>query len=478
MRSEQQRETCKQPNYDFIIVGAGPSGAHFANRAKEKNPDVKILMLERGVRVEKRECPDKKTGHCMKCKPCHTTAGFGGSGATSDGKFTLYADDAEDIYVGGNLHHYIGVSKTIEYVKLADEVHLKFGATHELEGVEFPTEVENIRKDAQMAGLTLLTNPIRHLGTERARVMYEKIQNHLISSGVEIEFGADVLDLIITDGNVEGVKYIVSKEERTVYAPKVILAVGRSGSEWLEKMCKKHQIKSEAAVLDIGVRYELPNSTMKCINEPLYEGKFVGTPPPFHDKARTFCQNPGGLVAPEGNGDITLVNGHSCKDTKTENTNLALLVSIKLGDVENPLDYSRRIARNMNALANGNVMVQRLGDIRRGKRTWPKELEKNSVVPTLKSAVPGDLCLAMPYRIMSDILGFIDMLEKVIPGFAHDDNLLYGTEAKFYSNKVKLNEYFETSVKGLHAIGDAPGVTRGLSQSSANGYYLADVLVV
>ena len=468
--------------FDVIVVGGGPSGAFFVYEMLQRNPEARILVIERGKAVEKRTCPEKKLGKCIKCKPfCNITSGFSGAGAFSDGKLSLFNEEDEDFYVGGNLHKYIGVEETKRAIRYTDEIYLKFGATTELEGVGNKVEVSKIRKKAHSVGLELVNIPIRHLGTDRAHDVYKKIQDYLLEAGATILFETEVVDLIVTDGKIEGVLYQknISHEEETVYADKVVLAVGRSGADWLEKMCKQHKIKSSPAVLDVGIRYELPDSVMTDINEYLYEGKFFGKPNPFNDKVRTFCQNPSGFVSAEvyKNG-LILANGHSCKDVKSENTNLALLVSIKLPDIDSPMEYSRNIGRILNDLADGNVMVQRLEDIRLGKSTAREELDRNSVVPTLKSAVPGDISMGMPYRIVMDILGFIDMMEEVVPGFANPDNLLYGPELKFYSNKVKLSKNFETSVSGLYAIGDGCGLTRGLMMASAAGVVLAQNLVI
>lgn len=465
--------------YDYIVVGGGPAGVFFAYEMIQKHPNVRILIIERGKAVEKRYCPEPALGKCIKCKPfCNITNGFSGAGAFSDGKLSLYNQDDEDFYVGGNLHKYIGVEETKKAVSYTDGIYLKFGATIELEGISHPTEVKRIQKKARSVGLELVNIPIRHLGTDRAPIIYKKIEDYLLENHVSILFETEVVDLIVSEGKIAGVKYRenVTGKEEIVYASKVVLAVGRTGADWLEKMCKMHSIESSPATLDVGIRYELPDKTMKEINECLYEGKFIGRPNPFNDKVRTFCQNPSGFVSSEvyKNG-LILANGHSCKDTKnkSDNTNLALLVSIDLPGMESPMEYSRIIGKALNDLAQGNVIVQRLSDIIEGRRTWPDDLKSNSVQPTLKSAVPGDISLGMPYRILTDILGFIDMMNKVVPGFSNPENLLYGPELKFYSNKVKLSDKFETNIEGLYAIGDGCGLTRGLMMASASGVVLA-----
>ena len=461
--------------YDCIVVGGGPAGAFFAYEMSKINPQKKVLIIERGKRVEKRKCPRDIMGKCVKCKPfCNITNGFSGAGAFSDGKLSLYNWEDDDIYVGGNLHKYIGVDKTKSLIDYTDKIYLKFGASKKIEGMERLSEISKIHKKAEEVGLELIKVPIRHLGTDKSQELYKKIEDYLEKSDIEFMFETEVTDLIIEKEAIKGVYYRQNEKNFKVYGKQVILAVGRVGANWLLKMCKKHDIITSPGIIDVGIRYELPDYIMEEINELLYEGKFVGKPSPFNDKVRTFCQNPSGFVSTEVyDDDITLVNGHALKDKKSQNTNLALLVSLKLLEVEDPMEYSRNIARNVRILSKGSVIVQRLGDIRAGKRTWAEDLEHNSVKPTLKSAVPGDLGLCMPYREFKDILGFIDMMSKVIPGFGEEDNLLYGPELKFYSNKVKLSSSFETSIRNLFAIGDGCGLTRGLMMASASGVQLA-----
>ena len=283
---------------------------------------------------------------------------------------------------------------------------------------------------------------------------------------------------LMTDGKaIRGTSYEEAELEE-IYADNVVIAVGRKGANWLVDMCEKHNIKTTAGVVDIGVRYELPDEIMKDINTYMYEGKFIGKPEPFKDKVRTFCQNPSGFVASEVyDNNLSLVNGHSYKEKKSTNTNLAILVSHHFTYPFNkPIDYGRNVAKNLNELGAGNILVQRLGDIYRGKRTWEQELSQNSVVPTLKSAVPGDITYAIGYRTMTNILNFIRSMDKVIEGFADPDNLLYAPEIKFYSNQVVIDNNFETSVKGLYSIGDGEGMTRGLMMASASGVQMARIL--
>lgn len=467
-------------NYDVIIIGMGPSSIFCAYELIQLGKAKNVLLIEQGKRVGDRVCPIEKTSKCTKCKPfCNITSGFSGAGAFSDGKLSLYNPEDDDIYVGGNLHKYIGVDETKKLIDYADEIYLKFGADKKLEGVEFKEEVTKIRKKAEKERITLIDIPIRHLGTEKAHELYGKLENYLEDNGITMLFETEVKDLIIDDNNVKGVitKSVKTKNAELVeyYSNNVVMAVGRKGANWLSDMCEKHNIDTRAGVVDIGIRYELPDRVMQNINKYMYEGKFIGYPYPFKDKVRTFCQNPSGFVSSEVyDNNLTLVNGHSYKDKKSTNTNLAILVSHNFTHPFNkPIEYGRNVAKNLNELGQGNVVVQRLGDINRGKRTWQEELDKNTVVPTLKSAVPGDITFAIGYRTMTDILQFIKEMDKIVEGFAHPDNLLYGPEIKFYSNKVVINEKFETSVKGLYSIGDGGGMTRGLMMASASGIQMA-----
>lgn len=473
--------------YDVIVVGMGPSSIFFAYEMVKLNKNKKILLIEQGKRVEDRNCPIEKIGKCVKCKPfCNITSGFSGAGAFSDGKLSLYNKEDDDIYVGGNLHKYIGVENTKELIDYTDKIYLQFGADSKLEGTQFVKEVKEIKEKANKEGLTLIDIPIRHLGTEKAHELYKKLEDYLEENNVDLMFETIVEDLIIEDGSIKGVKTKASNsnsvaqtdELQDIYGDKVIIAIGRKGANWLVDMCEKHKIQTKAGVVDIGVRYELPDKVMKKVNEYMYEGKFIGRPGPFKDKVRTFCQNPSGFVSAEVyDNNLSLVNGHSYKEKKSENTNLAILVSHNFTYPFNkPIEYGRNVAKNLNELGNGNIVVQRLGDIYRGKRTWEEELKNNSVKPTLKSAVPGDITFAIGYRTMTDILQFIRTLDKVIEGFANPDNLLYGPEIKFYSNQLVVNENFETNIKGLYSIGDGGGMTRGLMMASASGVQMARIL--
>ena len=469
-------------NYDLIIVGAGPSGIFTAYEliklgiAKKK----KILLIDQGKCIEKRYCPLETVGKCINCKPfCNITSGFSGAGAFSDGKLTLYNPDDETIEVGGALPDYLGVQKTKELMDYTDKIYLDFGADTKIEGTEFKDEVNKLKEKSKENGITLINSYIRHLGTEKSHELYGKIEKYLLDNNIEILFETTVKDLFIENNTVKGVYIVPSsdlkKEPTLLSSDTVVIGVGRKGASWLSEVCKKHDIETEAGTVDIGVRYELPDEVMKDVNKYMYEGKFIARLAPYKDKVRTFCQNPSGFVANEVyDNSLTLVNGHSYKNRKSTNTNLAILVSHHFETPFNePIKYGINIGENTNQLANGCVLVQRLGDIFAGKRTWPKELKENSVVPTLKTAEAGDITFAIGYRTMTDILEFIKALDKVIPGFANPDNLLYAAEIKFYSNQVKIDNNFKTSVDGLYSIGDGGGLTRGLIMASCSGVQLA-----
>lgn len=469
--------------YDVIVVGMGPSSVFLAYELIKLKKAKNVLLIEEGHRVEKRICPITECGRCMHCKPvCNITSGFSGAGAFSDGKLSLYNQEDEDLYVGGELHKYVGLEKAKELIDYCDKIYLEFGAEKKLQGIEYKEEIQEYIEKSKKNDLRLISIPIRHLGTEKSHELYGKLEKYLEDNAINMMFDTAVSDLIINEGIVKGVEVKPSigknSQGEKIYGDNVVVAVGRKGAKWLTNICNKHDIKTEAGVVDIGVRYELQDAVMENINKYMYEGKFIGKPGPFKDKVRTFCQNPSGFVSAEVyDNNLTLVNGHSYKDKKSNNTNLAILVSHKFNyPFDKPIEYGINVAKNLNELGAGNVLVQRLGDIYRGKRTWERELKNNKVMPTLQAAVAGDITFALGYRTMTDILEFIKSVDKVVEGFADPHNLLYAPEIKFYSNKVKIDNNFETSIKGLYSIGDGGGLTRGLMMASASGISLARVL--
>ena len=459
-------------NYDVIIIGAGPSGIFCAYELIEKKPDLKILMIEKGRPIEKRACPKRITKVCVGCKPCSITTGFAGAGAFSDGKLSLSPD------VGGNLPEILGYDKTVNLLKQSDDIYLKFGADTNVYGVDKQKEIEEIRRKAINANLKLIECPIRHLGTEEGYKIYTRLQEHLLAQGVEMMFNTMVKDIIIEDNEAKGV---ITDKDETCYAPEIVSAIGREGSDWFSHICGDHGIETRVGTVDIGVRVEVRDEVMEFLNKNLYEAKLVYYTPTFDDKVRTFCTNPSGEVATEyyENG-LAVVNGHAYKsqEYKTNNTNFAILVSKNFTKpFKTPIEYGKHIAQLSNMLCDGRILVQTFGDFQRGRRTTEERLCRNNLIPTLKDAVPGDLSLVFPHRIMVDIKEMLLALDKVTPGIASDETLLYGVEVKFYSNKVVVNADFETSVKGLRAIGDGASVTRGLQQASANGLSVASSIL-
>ncbi len=457
-----------QKKYDVIIIGAGPSGIFCAYELKEKAKDLRILMIEKGRNIENRKCPKRETKTCVGCKPCSITTGFAGAGAFSDGKLSLSPD------VGGNLPVILGYDKAVVLIGESDNIYLKFGADENIYGVDKVKEIQEIRRKAINANLKLIECPIRHLGTEEGYKIYSKLQTHLLEAGVEMMFNTMVSDLIIEDNKVVGIK---TDKDESIYADEIVSAIGREGSEWFSHICEKYSVGTEVGTVDIGVRVEVRDEVMEFLNKNLYEAKLVYYTPTFDDKVRTFCTNPSGEVATEyyENG-LAVVNGHAykSKEYKTNNTNFALLVSKNFTKpFRTPIEYGKQIAQLSNMLCDGRILVQTFGDFQRGRRTTEERLCRNNLVPTLKDAVPGDLSLVFPHRIMVDIEEMIMALDKVTPGIASDETLLYGVEVKFYSNKVVINQDFETSIKGLRAIGDGASVTRGLQQASANGISVA-----
>ena len=456
--------------YDVCIVGAGPSGIFTAIELVRLGSTKKIVILEKGQPVEKRRCPKDKTGACVQCKPyCHITTGFSGAGAFSDGKLSLSQE------VGGALPDLIGKDFAQELIDYTDKIYLEFGEVEHIEGIGNEDKVKEIRKKAIKAGLKLVDCPIRHMGTEKAQQIYYGLEQYLLNNGVEMYFGAECDNIILEDDVCRGVFVTIDGERQAVYADKTIIATGRRGAEWLEKMCAEHNIAHAPGVVDIGVRVEVRNEIMEEVNEVLYESKLIGYPAPFKNKVRIFCQNPGGFVSQENyDNALAVVNGHSYKELKSQNTNLAILCSHSFTEpFKQPIEYAIKIGELTNMLGAGKILVQRYGDILAGKRTWPKELDFSNVKPTLKDAVAGDITAAMPYRSLTNILGFIQAVDQVVPGFAGYETLLYSPELKFYSNRIKMDSSLNTSIAGLHCLGDSSGWTRGLMMASIMGVLMA-----
>ena len=456
----------------MIIVGAGPSGIFCAYELIKQKPELKVLMIEKGRRIENRECPKRRTKECVGCQPCAITTGFAGAGAFSDGKLSLSPD------VGGNLPQILEYDKAVELIRESDEIYLQFGADKNVYGVGKEKEIREIRRKAINANLKLVECPIRHLGTEEGYKIYSRLQEHLLQQGIEMKFHTMVENVLVENGRAVGV---ITKGGESFFGQEIVCAIGREGADWFSHICKEHGVETKVGTVDIGVRVEVRDEVMEFLNQNLYEAKLVYHTPTFDDKVRTFCTNPSGEVATEYYEDgLAVVNGHAYKsnELKTSNTNFALLVSKNFTKpFKTPIAYGKQIAQLSNMLCDGKILVQTFGDFRRGRRTTEERLCRNNLIPTLKDAVPGDLSLVFPHRIMVDIEEMIFALDKVTPGIASDETLLYGVEVKFYSNKVVVDKTFKTNLPGLRAIGDGASVTRGLQQASANGLSVARSII-
>ena len=453
---------------DVVIVGAGPAGIFTAIEMLRKDSKKKIVIVEKGKSVENRHCPKVKTQKCMNCKPyCHITTGFSGAGAFSDGKLSLSCE------VGGDLPQLIGETLAQDTIDYTDQIYLEFGADEHIEGLNVSEEVKEIRKRAIQAGLKLVDCPIRHMGTEKAQSIYLSIEKYLLDHGVEILFDYECNSLVIEDGACKGVCVTKADGSKTleIFAENTVVATGRRGADWLEKICEKYGVEHVPSTVDIGVRVEVRNEVMETVNKVLYESKLIGYPKPFKNKVRTFCQNPGGFVSQENyDNNLAVVNGHSYKELKTNNTNVSILCSHNFSYPFNqPIAYAQKIGELTNMLGAGHILVQRFGDILDGKRTWDKELTRSNIRPTLKDAVAGDITAAMPYSTMINIITFIQSVDYVVPGFASTETLLYSPELKFYSNRIKMDTDFNTNIQGLHCLGDSSGWTRGLMMASVMG---------
>ena len=448
-------------NYDVIIIGAGPGGIFAAYELAEKAPELKVAVFEAGNPLEKRKCPidGKKIKSCVNCKTCAIMSGFGGAGAFSDGKYNITNN------FGGTLYEYIGKETAIDLMNYVDEINVKFGG----EGTKmYSTSGTHIKKLCMQNKLNLLDASVRHLGTDINYVVLENIYAEL-KDKVEFRFEYPVDHLEAIEGG-----YRVFCGDDFDDCEKCIVSVGRSGSKWMEQICKDLQINTKSNRVDIGVRVELPAVIFSHLTDELYESKIVYRTEKFEDAVRTFCMNPHGIVVNENTNGIVTVNGHSYEgaDKQTENTNFALLVSKHFTEpFKDSNGYGESIARLSNMLG-GGVMVQRFGDLIRGQRSTQKRIDKSFVTPTL-TATPGDLSLVIPKRILDGIIEMIYALDKIAPGTANDDTLLYGVEVKFYNMEVSVDENLETAHRGLFIIGDGSGITHSLSHASASGVYVA-----
>ena len=447
--------------YDVIIIGAGPGGIFSAYEFAAKRPNLKIAVFETGHALSERKCPidGKKITSCIKCKTCAIMSGFGGAGAFSDGKYNITND------FGGTLHEHIGRDKALELMHYVDEINIANGG----EGTKlYSTAGTDFKKICTQNKLKLLDASVRHLGTDINYIVLSNLYNKL-KDCVDFFFDTPVDKVEAIDGG-----YRVYHKNGSDECSQCIISVGRSGSKWMEKVCDELKIHTKSNRVDIGVRVELPAVIFSHLTDELYESKIVFRTEKFEDNVRTFCMNPNGIVVNENTNGIITVNGHSFEDPslKTENTNFALLVSKHFSiPFEDSNGYGESIAMLSNMLG-GGVIVQRFGDLERGRRSNHSRIEESTVRPTLK-ATPGDLSLVLPKRILDDIIEMIYALDKIAPGTANDDTLLYGVEVKFYNMEVDLDDNLMTEYDGLYVIGDGSGVTHSLSHASASGVYVA-----
>lgn len=447
--------------YDAIIIGAGPAGI-FAALELIKSRGLRVLVLEKGREISKRRCPARQT-NCVGCKSCDIMTGWGGAGAFSDGKLTLTGE------VGGWLGEYVGAPALDGLIEDADALWLQFGADTLVHGPDADTAAR-LQRQAALADMQLVPMRIRHLGTDRSPEVLGAMHEYLAERGVDIATGTAVASILSENGHVTGVELADGTRIRSNV---VIAAPGREGADWLAGQAELLGIGLSNNAVDIGVRIECPAPVMEPLTDHLYEAKLLYYSRAFGDRVRTFCMNPYGEVTTESYGDVVTVNGHSYAEEKTTHTNFAVLVSQNFTyPFHEPIAYGRSVAHLANLLGEG-IIVQRLGDLKAGRRSTEKRIAESVLKPTLLGATPGDLASVLPYRHLTDILEFLDALDALAPGIASPSTLLYGVEVKFYSSRVEVDSDLMTQVAGLYAIGDGAGITRGLVQSSASGLVAA-----
>jgi uncharacterized protein len=453
--------------YDVIIVGAGPAGI-FAALELASGSDARILIVDQGVSLEKRTCKTQREyGRCLRCEPCAITSGWGGAGAFSDGKLTLTSD------FGGFLNEFIDQNLVEKLIAEVDQVYLSYGASEKIFGTD-QEAVKDMERRAAAAGLNLIPAKIRHLGTENCYRVLEKMHN-VLTGRVDIMMQTKVSEIMVKDGLVSGVKLANGENFEADY---VICGPGRVGAEWMHRESIRLGLKGINNPVDIGVRVEVPAVIMENITSQIYESKLIYFTSQFDDRIRTFCMNPYGVVVTENSDGLITVNGHSFAESRTNNTNFALLVSKSFTEPFNePIRYGRYIASLANMLGDG-VIVQRLGDLLMGRRSTEERIRRGLVRPTLAEATPGDLSLVLPYRYLLAIIEMLEALDKLAPGVHSRHTLLYGVEVKFYSYRLNLTAQLETEIKNLFAVGDGAGITRGLIQASATGVIAAREILV
>ena len=451
-------------SFDVIIIGGGPAGI-FAALELTQAEGLKILLIEKGKDISQRRCPVRDTGSsCVECIPCNLVCGLGGAGAFSDGKLVLSSE------VGGHLSEYLDEEHTAGLIRYVDEVYLKFGASRKVFGGD--GAVDEISRKASRAGLRLIPMPVRHMGTENGFNVLKAMHDYLMPR-LELKLSSMATEVLVGDGIVKGVE---TEDGERFLCKYLVLAPGREGADWLSHEADRLKLTMRNNPIDVGVRVEVPVKVMKKLTDVLYEVKLEYKSQSFNDRIRTFCMCPAGEVIMESTGGtepVVTVNGHSYASRKSKNTNFALLVSTDFTKpFHEPIAYGKYLARLANLLG-GGVLVQRFGDLLEGRRSTPERIEKGLVKPTLKSAVPGDLSFALPFRHLTGLIEMMMAMDKLAPGVASPDTLLYGIEVKFYSFRPQLSSCLETEIRNMFAVGDGTGVSRGLVQASASGLVAA-----
>jgi len=454
-------------SYDVVIVGAGPAGI-FTALELSRNGVVNLLIVDKGPDIDQRKCPARQPGgRCVHCQPCRILAGWGGAGAFSDGKLTLSP------VVGGHLADILGEKQAQRLIDEVDATFVHFGATGPVYAGD-QDAVEQLQKRATLAGLRMVSYPIRHTGTERCGAILRAMRDELLERGVDIRLRTQVARILVKDGRSIGIETSDGERIRARY---VVVAPGREGADWLKERAQELHLSLERNPVDLGVRVEVPAEVLAPLTDVVYEPKLYYYSKRFDDKLRTFCTCPYGEVVAEYAGDVMTVNGHSYADRRSPNTNFAILVSKTFTEpFREPIAYGKYIAQLANLLGDG-IIVQRLGDLRQGRRSTPKRLSRSIITPTLGDATPGDLGLVLPYRYWVNIMEMLDAMDKFVPGVAADWTLLYGVEVKFYSSRLELTEEMETQVENLFAVGDGAGITRGLVQAAASGLVAARAIL-
>ncbi len=450
--------------YDVIIIGGGPAGI-FAALELAQADGLNVLLMEKGKDISERSCPVRDTGStCVECMPCNLVCGLGGAGAFSDGKLVLSSE------VGGHLSEYLGEERTTTLIKYVDDLYLQFGASKKLYGGS--DVIKEISEKANQAGLHLIPTPVRHMGTENCYEVLKSMQDYLYPR-LKLNLGMMAAKILVDRGKVKGVE---TEDGERFFCRYLVLAPGREGADWLSREAGRLKLTMRNNPIDVGVRVEVPKNVMKALTDVLYEIKLEYKSFSFNDRIRTFCMCPAGEVIMESTGGtdpVVTVNGHSYASQQSENTNFALLVSTDFTKpFHEPIAYGKYLAKLANLLG-GGVLVQRFGDLLAGRRSTPERIEKGKVRPTLKSATPGDLSFALPFRHLTGLIEMLMAMDRLTPGVASEDTLLYGIEVKFYSFRPQLSACLETEVKNMFAVGDGTGVSRGLVQASASGLVAA-----